>query len=148
MAQARRRYPPPLKLTISSDPQKIAEVEAQVERYLSPWVASEDDRDSLAIALTEVLSNAIYHGNRLDPRKQVRISVQVEPEQVLIAVKDEGEGFDPEKLDDPLAPENLLKDRGRGIFILRALMDRVEFDFSQGGTLVTLVKKLRGSRDR
>jgi serine/threonine-protein kinase RsbW len=137
-----------LKLTISSDPQKIAEVEAQVERYLSPWVASEDDRDSLAIALTEVLSNAIYHGNRLDPRKQVRISVQVEPEQVLIAVKDEGEGFDPEKLDDPLAPENLLKDRGRGIFILRALMDRVEFDFSQGGTLVTLVKKLRGSRDR
>jgi|YelNatPaOPRAMG01_1025707.scaffolds.fasta_scaffold00016_15 serine/threonine-protein kinase RsbW len=148
MAQARRRYPPPLKLTISSDPQKIAEVEAQVERYLSPWVASEDDRDSLAIALTEVLSNAIYHGNRLDPRKQVRISVQVEPEQVLIAVKDEGEGFDPEKLEDPLAPENLLKDRGRGIFILRALMDRVEFDFSQGGTLVTLVKKLRGSRDR
>lgn len=120
----------------------IARVEAQVERYLVPWIESEDDRDSIAIALTEVVSNAIYHGNRQDPTKQVEVWVSVQKNQVTIRVKDQGEGFDPSSLKDPLSPENLLRDRGRGIFILRALMDEVKFDFSQGGTLVTLVKRL------
>ncbi|MDZ7374974.1 MAG: ATP-binding protein [candidate division KSB1 bacterium] len=146
MAPRKRKapLPSPLQLAIASEPQKIAEVEEEVERYLLPWVPAEDDRDSIAIALTEALSNAIYHGNRLDPRKQVVIWVWIEPGQVKLRVKDEGEGFDPSALEDPLTPENLLRDRGRGIFILRALMDSVDFDFSQGGTVVTLVKKLKG----
>jgi len=142
--RGKRSLPAPLRIEIPSKPEKIAEVEAAVEQYLAPWVPSEDDRDSIAIALTEVLSNAIHHGNKLDPSKSVVVTVTVGASEVRVKVKDQGEGFDPSSLADPLAPENLLKASGRGIFILRALMDRVDFDFSHGGTLVTLEKKIGG----
>lgn len=74
------------------------------------------------------------------PKKNVYIEMLSIENGVQIIVRDEGSGFDPDAVPNPLAPENLLKESGRGIFILKSLMDQVEFDFSHGGTQVTMVK--------
>lgn len=102
---------------------------------------SEEERDSLAIAVTEVGNNAIIHGNKRDPDKQVHLDIAVRDGEVRVVIRDEGAGFNPEALSNPLDPENLLRESGRGVFIVRSLMDEVDFDFSKGGTEITLIKR-------
>ena len=85
--------------------------------------------------------NAVVHGNRYNAQKKVRFSVIHNAERFTVRITDEGEGFDPELLPDPLAPENLMRTSGRGIFLIRSFMD--EFDIrrhERGGMEVTLVK--------
>jgi serine/threonine-protein kinase RsbW len=77
------------------------------------------------IALREALANAIIHGNREDPRKRVHVNCRCEPGAVSIAVKDEGKGFDTNNVPDPAAPENIRSVHGRGIHVIKALMDEV-----------------------
>ena len=91
------------------------------------------DDDSLhwvSVAVRESVVNAIKHGNQHDVAKRVAVEfTQVpaqDPQELVIRVEDEGEGFDPENIADPLAPENLLKSSGRGIFLIRSFMDDVE----------------------
>lgn len=108
------------------------------------------DEDSIVwtgVAVRESVINAIKHGNRHDPAKQVTVEFTMtpsaSPEQLLVSVRDEGEGFDPESLPDPLAPENMLKSSGRGIFFVRSFMDDVSIArHPEGGMEVRLVKKL------
>lgn len=104
---------------------------------------SEDQHDNLSIAVTEAVGNAIVHGNKKDPKKEVRIHVEIKNDRVSVAVTDQGKGFDPDDLADPIDPNNLLRESGRGIFILKALMDEVSWDFGPGGTTLrfTLRKK-------
>ena len=91
------------------------------------------------LACEEALANALRHGNREDPTKEVRLACQVGPEMVRIEVEDEGEGFDPSALPDPTAPENLDRESGRGVLLMHAYMDHVEF---QGrGNRVVLIRK-------
>jgi serine/threonine-protein kinase RsbW len=80
------------------------------------------------IALREALANAIIHGNHEDRRKYVHVTCRCEPDEVSIAVKDEGKGFDINKVPDPTAPENIGSVHGRGIHVIRALMDEVRFE--------------------
>jgi serine/threonine-protein kinase RsbW len=91
------------------------------------------------IALREALANAIIHGNLENPRKHVEVTCRCEPEEVSIAVKDEGRGFDIDQLADPTAPENLGSDHGRGIYLMKALMDDVRFE--EGGVVVRMRKR-------
>jgi serine/threonine-protein kinase RsbW len=91
------------------------------------------------IALREALANAIIHGNREDPRKHVHVNCQCEPDEVSIAVKDERKGFDTNNVPDPTAPENIRSVHGRGIHVIRALMDEVRFE--EGGTVVHVRKR-------
>lgn len=108
------------------------------------------DEDALhwvGVAVRESVINAIRHGNRLDADKFVTIEFVVEPvaspTDLIITVVDQGEGFDPDELADPLAPENLLKSSGRGIFFMRSFMDEVDLRRAQGGGMeVRMVKKL------
>jgi serine/threonine-protein kinase RsbW len=90
------------------------------------------------IALREALANAIIHGNHEDRRKHVHVSCRCEPGEVSIAVKDEGKGFDTNNLPDPTAPENIGSVHGRGIHVMKALMDEVRFE--EGGVLVHMRK--------
>jgi serine/threonine-protein kinase RsbW len=90
------------------------------------------------IALREALANAIIHGNHEDHRKRVHVTCRCEPEEVSIAVKDEGRGFDPNNLPDPTVPENIKSVHGRGIQVMRALMDEVRFE--EGGVVVHMRK--------
>lgn len=129
------------EMVIPSKPNQIQKVERYAEKLADSIGFGEDEKDSLAIAITEVTANAVYHGNKSDPKKKVHVRFTTQDDSMTITIRDEGEGFDPHKIADPLHPENLLKDSGRGVYIIRALMDEVSFDFSKGGTEVTLVKK-------
>jgi serine/threonine-protein kinase RsbW len=79
----------------------------------------------VAIALRVALTNAIIHGNREDPRKHVHVNCRCEPDEVSIAEKDEGKGFDINNVPDPTAPENVRWVHGRGIHVIKALMHEV-----------------------
>ncbi|MEW6367008.1 MAG: ATP-binding protein [Acidobacteriota bacterium] len=97
----------------------------------------------ICLALREALNNAILHGNRRSPEKQVRVRLSGEPGRILLSVQDQGSGFNPRNLPDPTKPENLLKPCGRGIFLMRNFMEHVAFRFSRrGGTEVRLDRKL------
>ena len=91
------------------------------------------------IALREALANAILHGNHEDRRKHVHVTCRCEPDEVSIAVKDEGNGFDTDNVPDPTAPQNIGSIHGRGIHVIRALMDEVRFD--EGGAVIHMKKR-------
>lgn len=95
------------------------------------------------MALREALANAIKHGNKLSPDKRVYVHIQVDGDgELRIAVEDEGEGFDPTTVGDPVAPQNLLRESGRGVFYMRSFMDEVRFATAErGGTRIELVKR-------
>lgn len=119
-----------------------------VSDHVSRLLAFDDDSVVwTGVAVRESVINAIKHGNRHDPAKQVTVEFTMTPsavpDQLLVSVRDEGEGFDPESLPDPLAPENMLKSSGRGIFFVRSFMDDVSIArHPEGGMEVRLVKKL------
>jgi serine/threonine-protein kinase RsbW len=98
---------------------------------------SEGESD-VEIALREALANAIIHGNHEDPRKHVYVRCRCISDEVSIAVKDEGQGFDIKKMADPTAPENIGSVHGRGIYLMKALMDEVRFE--EGGIVVHMRK--------
>jgi serine/threonine-protein kinase RsbW len=101
----------------------------------------EEDLMKIGMAVRESVVNAVVHGNRYNANKKVRFSVVQTPARFTIKVTDQGEGFNVEDLPDPLAPENLLRTSGRGIFLIRSFMD--EFVLrrgASGGMEVTLVK--------
>ena len=122
---------------------QVAKADEFLETLLRRAGLSEDAIANLAIAVTELVNNAIKHGNKLQKDKNFTVSVVYTPEKVEITVADEGEGFDPNEVPDPLAEENLMKEIGRGIFILNSLIDEVRFKFPpEGGTMVTITKNL------
>jgi serine/threonine-protein kinase RsbW len=103
----------------------------------------EDSAHWIGMSVRESVTNAIQHGNKLDQSKRVDIRFDVEPDQLIISVQDQGSGFHVENLPNPLDPENLLKPSGRGIFYIRSFMDKVEFRTPpQGGTEILMVKKI------
>ena len=110
----------------------------------------EDAIHWVGVAVRESVINAIKHGNREHPDKTVFIEFQFaptdKPTELVIQVRDQGEGFEVEEVADPLAPENLLKSSGRGIFFMRSFMDDVRMQRApQGGMEVRMVKKLAAS---
>jgi serine/threonine-protein kinase RsbW len=101
----------------------------------------EDDQHQIGMAVRECMVNAVVHGNRYSAHKKVHLAISSVPGGIAVTIGDEGAGFDMSALPDPLAPENLLRQSGRGILLIRAFMD--EFDLhprSGGGTEVRLVK--------
>jgi serine/threonine-protein kinase RsbW len=108
----------------------------------------EDAQVWLEVAIRESVINAIKHGNRNNPAKQVWVRFSMspfpEPRELRICVRDEGDGFDPSTVPDPLAPENMLKSSGRGIFFMRSFMDDVRINHHpDGGMEVCLIKRLQ-----
>jgi serine/threonine-protein kinase RsbW len=118
---------------------------ADVEPTLTALVAdlaaagfSERDQFAIRLALDEALANGIRHGNRQDPAKTVTFRYRITPEALLAEVEDEGPGFDPDQVPDPLAPENLERASGRGLFLMRSYMTWVRHN--ERGNRVTLCK--------
>jgi serine/threonine-protein kinase RsbW len=94
------------------------------------------------LAVTEASTNAIIHGNKSDETKSVAIDVTKEDNQLIIRVKDQGKGFDPAKIPDPTETENLLKDSGRGLYLMRVYMDDLKFNVTPEGTETILILNL------
>jgi len=130
-----------VRLVIPSEPKRIAEADDFVEKSLRDHGVQESLVSDLAIATTELINNAIIHGNRKDASKTVTLSLQFTSKDVTIRVQDQGNGFEPERVPDPLAEENLLKEVGRGIFIVRSLMDDLEFERAPEGGMVAVLRK-------
>jgi serine/threonine-protein kinase RsbW len=97
------------------------------------------------MAVREATVNAILHGNQYDAAKRVTVSFETTSDALTVNVRDEGAGLDPDTVPDPLAPENLLKQSGRGIFLIRAFMDEIHFRALSPGTEITMVKFVRGT---
>lgn len=130
-------------LTIPSTLDRLAEADDFLESSLRARNIPESLIADLAIAVTELVNNAIRHANGLDATKMVRLEIiyPADVGSVTVRVHDQGDGFDPEAIDNPLSEENLLREVGRGIFIVRSLMDEVTFQQSPtGGTIVTVRK--------
>ena len=102
--------------------------------------ASEDEQVDLMVAVMEALNNAIGHGNGEDASKKVHLKIDIHPASITVWVQDEGGGFDPSDAPDPVAPENLMNNSGRGLLMMRAFMDEVDFMSSHKGTLVKMIK--------
>jgi serine/threonine-protein kinase RsbW len=123
-------------------------VQALVDQLGRMLGFDEDAQHWVGVAVRESVINAIKHGNRHDASKLVEVDFTMTPAtaptELLIRVRDHGEGFDPEELPDPLAPENLLKASGRGIFFMRSFMDDVRIQRAPGGGMeVRMLKRFK-----
>ncbi|MDX1643268.1 MAG: ATP-binding protein [Thermoanaerobaculia bacterium] len=135
--------PPQVHLSIGSSVENVELVQLVVEEALNRLDLDPDDAHWVGIAVREAVANAVKHGNRHDPGKRVALDFGVEDGELVIRVCDEGGGFDPEGVDNPLAPENVLKPSGRGIFYMKRFMDEIDYSFGpDGGTVVTMRKHL------
>ncbi|HEX5760833.1 MAG TPA: ATP-binding protein [Thermoanaerobaculia bacterium] len=136
---------PRVHLAICSRFENIELVQVVLNDALEGMGIDDDTRHWVGLAVREAVANAIKHGNRQDPGKQVEVDWAVEGSELIVRVRDEGEGFDAARLDNPLAPENLLKPNGRGIFYMKSFMDRIDYGSGpDGGTEVTLRKRMAG----
>jgi len=109
---------------------------------------SEDEIGGLSMAVREAAVNAVLHGNRYDPTKRVVLSLEASADAITVSVRDEGTGFNAQAVPDPLAPENLLKQSGRGIFLIRTFMDEVNFRDLSPGTEITMIKYLHKGENK
>ncbi len=125
-------------LTLSSNPRSVSRVEGFLKRINRSTRLNEIQYHKLMVSLTEAVNNAIVHGNRANPDRKVALTCEVLPGWLLLVVNDQGKGFKPEKVTNPLKKENLMKESGRGIFLMRTLMDKVEFEYHRTGMEVRL----------
>ena len=118
-------------------------VEGKLEEIFDKLHLSESDKHNLLVSASEAVNNAMVHGNKDHPAKRVTLDVDYENEGITLTVEDEGGGFNPKDLPNPLLPENLLKPSGRGIYIMRSLMDSVVFEFTRHGTKTIMKLKIK-----
>ena len=116
------------QLEIPSDPNQLLEVDRFFEELFERENLSEELHGNVSVSISEAVNNAILHGNKSDLSKLVRLNVNLDENKLAIEVIDQGSGFDYDNLPDPTAPENLEKETGRGIFIIRNLSDELEFE--------------------
>ena len=129
-------------LEIESNPNNLILVEEFVNYFAVELGMDEERINGLLLAVTEATTNAIIHGNKSNSLKLVRIFVTIENSILTIKIKDEGHGFDPSKVPDPTNPENLLKDSGRGLYLMRVYMDSMDINVTPEGTETILKLKI------
>ena len=131
-----------VKLDIASRFEMLDMVQT-VLMHLAGMIGFEEDASHyMSVAVRESVVNAIKHGNRHDENKRVTVVFTIHPAALEVKVQDQGAGFDPESVPDPIAEENLLKAYGRGIFFMRSFMDEVSYTFpAKGGCAVRMLKK-------
>jgi Anti-sigma regulatory factor (Ser/Thr protein kinase) len=132
-----------IEITISSRFENIELVQVIAEHLCENAGVDEDGSHWVGMAVREAVANAIKHGNKLDISKKVNATFDLEGFDLEITISDQGEGFDPEKVSDPLNPQNLMKTSGRGIFYMKTFMDQIRYSFQPGvGTSLLMTKNL------
>ena len=125
-------------LVLESNPKQVIKVEEFLEKINKSIHLDDVKYNKLLVATTEAVNNGIIHGNKRDPQKKVVLSCEAADPVLIVRVHDEGPGVDPSTLPDPLAVENLLRENGRGVFLMRSLMDTVEFTTDSTGSEVIM----------
>src|SRR5487761_654513 len=128
-------------LRLESRLDSVDQAQAQAQRFAREAGFSDIQRHQIEMAVREIVINAIAHGNGYDPAKRVRLEFELTPVELVILIQDEGAGFDPARQPDPLAPENLLRQSGRGMLLARAFMDEIEYVPTPQGTSVRMRKQ-------
>ena len=132
-----------IEITISSRFENIELVQVIAEHLCENAGVDEDGSHWIGMAVREAVANAIKHGNKLDVGKKVHAVFELQGLDLEITIADEGAGFDPAKVSDPLNPQNLMKTSGRGIFYMKTFMDEVHYSFrTGGGTSLVMTKNL------
>ncbi|MGA9364692.1 MAG: ATP-binding protein [Bacteroidota bacterium] len=127
------------RMTMHSSPKHIHRVEKFLQRVNRSAHLDEIQFNKVLISTTEAVNNAIFHGNKSDPQKNVYLACELSKERMILRVRDSGAGFDPHKIANPLDESNLLRESGRGIFLMRTLMDKVQYHLSEDGSEVEMV---------
>jgi len=131
-------------LRIASRREFLDSVHMLSEHLIEAVGFAADDAYWMVTAVREAVTNAVIHGNRERPGTGVDVSFDLYPDAIRITVADEGDGFDPNSLPDPVSKEHLMDASGRGVFLMNQLMDEVAYTFPQtGGTRLVMMKKLR-----
>lgn len=139
--------PGSVQIDIQSSFEMVDLVQVVFESLSSQVGFDADSAHWMSVAIRESVTNAVRHGNKLDPAKRVIVSFEYRAPEFTVMVEDEGEGFDPDNVPDPLAEENLLRASGRGIFFMKNFMDEVSYRFEPNrGTRVTMMKRVNGAR--
>jgi len=134
-----------LKFEFESKISSLREFERILKRLKKRFKIPNEDYDRIYLASSEAFINAIVHGNKLVPEKRVKVCFKIFKRSYEIEVQDEGEGFEPESLPNPVDEENLLKESGRGVYIMRAIADVVKFHRTSRGMKVKIKIKKRPS---
>lgn len=129
-------------LEIESDSRNLITVEEFINYFAVELNLKEEKINGLLISITEAITNAIKHGNKSDKNKLVFIDVIYDDEFITIKVKDQGEGFNPNIIPDPTHPDNLLKDSGRGVYLMKIYMDEIKFNKTDNGMETILKMKI------
>ncbi len=127
-------------LTLASTLATVDRVEQEAEAFATHFGFDEDEVSNIAMAVREATVNAVVHGNGYSGSKEIVVVFEATETDLLFRVADQGSGFDPTAIPDPLSPENILRGSGRGVFLMRAFMDGVDFRQLSPGTELTLTK--------
>jgi serine/threonine-protein kinase RsbW len=115
-----------VEVSLESTLDSVDQAEEMSQAFARDVGFCEEDQMKIGMAVREAMVNAVFHGNRWDPGKKAGLKMELESGHLVVTVTDEGPGFDLEKVADPLASENLLKQSGRGIFLIRSFMDEIQ----------------------
>ena len=129
-----------VSLTLASSLESVDKVSGLAQDFAERAGFDADTVPNIVMAVREAAVNAVLHGNAYDPAKHITASFETNSDSLVVRIADQGPGFDPTNLPDPLAPENILRGSGRGIFLIRAFMDEVHFRQLHPGTELTLIK--------
>lgn len=130
-------------ICIPSDQEHLVAVDEFLEGTLRGFAVDESLVADIAISVTEIVNNAIIHGNKRDPSKEVSLKIENNSGELRFTITDEGPGFDPAEIADPLKEENLMREVGRGVFIVRSLMDDITVETTDSGSIVVMTKSLQ-----
>jgi serine/threonine-protein kinase RsbW len=131
--------------TLDSSLETIDSAEEKATRFATDLGFGEDEVMQISMAVREGAVNAVLHGNAYATDKKITLALEHTGDEMIITIRDQGRGMDLSKIPNPLAPENLLKTSGRGIFLMRSFMDVVEIRPTQTGTELKLIKRVHGS---
>lgn len=130
-----------ISVRVPTDLQVVEEAVDVVARHcLASGLTPHTARFNLRVALSEALANAIVYGNRMDPEKQVEVRVHVGDGGFAVHVSDEGAGFDPSTVPDPTLPDRIERPDGRGLFLIRQLVDQVSFN-DRGNAICMILRR-------
>jgi len=125
-------------VVVASTPSAVVDVFNQIQPGLQANNYSEEDIFAIHLSLEEAFTNAVKHGNKMEPSKAVKVDFSIEPDKVEICMTDEGDGFDPEVIPDPRYGDNLYKPAGRGMLLMRSFMDVLEY--SKKGNSLRMIR--------
>lgn len=131
----------PSVIRVSSETKNIRKVSTRILSSIAPLRPDEGKVFDIKLCIEEAVRNAIVHGNRSDRRLSVTVTYGVTDDTLTISVQDEGSGYDHTEVADPTASGHILKNSGRGVYLIKKLMDTVEYN--ETGNRITMVKKLK-----